>query len=163
MNRQSNHFDEHGAARMVDITAKPITVRQAIAEVRVLMESETLKRINENNMSKGDVLAVARLAAISACKMTSTLIPLCHAIPIEAVDIAFDLVDDQTLRCQATVKTTSRTGVEMEALTACSTAALTVYDMCKSIDRSITITQLRLLNKSGGTSGNWSHDAATPQ
>ncbi len=155
MSQDSNHFDDRGAARMVDITGKPVTVRQAVAEATMSMQPETLERIGSGQMSKGDVLAVARLAAINACKMTATLIPLCHVIPIEAVDITFEFTDDHTLRCQSTVKTTSRTGVEMEALTACSTAALTVYDMCKSIDRSMTITRLRLLHKSGGTSGDW--------
>ena len=151
----SSHFDDSGDARMVDITTKAITVRSATASVRVRMQPETRKQLQEHQMKKGDVLAVARLAAIQGCKLTSTLIPLCHAIPIEAVVIDFEFEDDRTLTCRATLKTTARTGIEMEALTACSVAALTVYDMCKSIDRAIEITDLRLEQKSGGKSGDY--------
>ncbi|WP_417749934.1 cyclic pyranopterin monophosphate synthase MoaC [Rosistilla oblonga] len=154
----SSHFDDAGNARMVDITDKAITVRTAVAEVSVRMQPETLQQVRERSLKKGDVLAVARLAAISGSKLTSTLIPLCHAIPIEAVAIDFQFEDLATLVCRSTVKTTARTGVEMEAMTACSVAALTVYDMCKSIDRGIEIDGLKLLHKSGGKSGDFDRD-----
>lgn len=160
MTSTSSHFDDAGDARMVDITDKPITVRTAVAEVRVRMLPETLQQVRDHQMKKGDVLAVARLAAISGSKLTSTLIPLCHAIPIEAVGIEFQFAGETTLVCTSTVKTTARTGVEMEALTACSVAALTVYDMCKSIDRAIEITELKLLHKSGGQRGDFDRDTS---
>ncbi|QDV70205.1 Cyclic pyranopterin monophosphate synthase accessory protein [Rosistilla carotiformis] len=159
MSPSSSHFDDAGNARMVDITDKAITVRTAVAEVRVRMQPETLQQVRERSLKKGDVLAVARLAAISGSKLTSTLIPLCHAIPIEAVAVDFQFEDSATLVCRSTVKTTARTGVEMEALTACSVAALTVYDMCKSIDRAIEIDGLKLMHKSGGKSGDFDRDA----
>ncbi|QDS89559.1 Cyclic pyranopterin monophosphate synthase accessory protein [Rosistilla ulvae] len=154
----SSHFDDAGNARMVDITDKAITVRTAVAEVSVRMQPETLQQVRERSLKKGDVLAVARLAAISGSKLTSTLIPLCHAIPIEAVAVDFQFKNSATLVCRSTVKTTARTGVEMEALTACSVAALTVYDMCKSIDRGIEIDGLKLMHKSGGKSGDFDRD-----
>jgi cyclic pyranopterin phosphate synthase len=148
------HFDAQGRARMVDVSAKDVTTRVAIARGTVLMEPETLRRIAEGEIGKGDVLGVARLAGIMAAKRTHDLIPLCHPLPLSAVaidlrpDIARNAVD-----IEAEVKTTGRTGVEMEALTAVSVAALTVYDMCKAIDRGMRIAEIRLVHKSGGKSG----------
>ena len=155
----SSHFDERGNARMVDVSTKPVTVREAKAQSRIIMSETTAERIRSGEAKKGDVLGVAQLAAIQASKLTSTLIPLCHAIPIEAVDVTFEFIDGQTLACTSVVRTTARTGVEMEALTACSIGALTVYDMCKSMDRGMQITCLRLLNKSGGQGGDYARDA----
>ncbi|MEZ6087965.1 MAG: cyclic pyranopterin monophosphate synthase MoaC [Pirellulaceae bacterium] len=155
MTSQSSHFDTSGQARMVDITEKAVTARIATAEVSIKMQPATMLRIQEQGLSKGDVLGVARLAAIQGSKATASLIPLCHAIPIEGVDVQFEPINDRVLRCLVTVKTTARTGVEMEALTSCGIAALTVYDMCKSIDRSMEISDLRLVHKSGGRSGEY--------
>ncbi len=152
---RSSHFDESGAARMVDISAKPVTVRAATAIGSVQMRRETAEMIRGGTGSKGDVLAVARLAAISATKLTHLLIPLCHAIAVEGVEVRFDFADEQTLRCEVDVRTSGRTGVEMEAMTAVSVACLTVYDMAKSVDRAMTIGPIRLLEKSGGRSGHF--------
>ncbi|MEO1224493.1 MAG: cyclic pyranopterin monophosphate synthase MoaC [Pseudomonadota bacterium] len=150
------HFDEGGRARMVDVSAKNETARLATAACRVIMQPETLALIKEGRAAKGDVLAVARLAGIMAAKKTSDLIPLCHPLPLSSVSI--DLTTDEAgpaVDIVATAKVTGRTGVEMEALTAASVAALTVYDMCKSADREMTITDLKLLRKSGGKSGDF--------
>lgn len=150
------HFDEGGRARMVDVSAKNETVRLATAACRVIMQPETLALIKEGKAAKGDVLAVARLAGIMAAKKTSDLIPLCHPLPLSSVSI--DLTTDEAgpaVDIVARAKVTGRTGVEMEALTAASVAALTVYDMCKSADREMTITDLKLLRKSGGRSGDF--------
>ncbi|WP_164102466.1 cyclic pyranopterin monophosphate synthase MoaC [Candidatus Laterigemmans baculatus] len=152
------HFDDAGHPRMVDITGKPVTSRHATAEAIVSMQAETLAQITRGETKKGDVLAVARLAAIQATKHTATLIPLCHAIPVEGVDIEFEFPDATHVRCTATVRTTARTGVEMEALLAVSTAGLTIYDMCKSIDRQMQIDSLRVVEKSGGASGRFVRD-----
>jgi len=147
------HFDEHGASRMVDTTAKPETLREARASGLVRMAASTAALIRNRSMAKGDVLEVARLAGIMAAKRTGELIPLCHPLPITsaAVDFAFD--GDTLLRITATVRVFGRTGVEMEALTAVSIAALTVYDMCKAVDRTMTVERVRLEEKSGGQSG----------
>jgi cyclic pyranopterin phosphate synthase len=148
-----SHFDEHGASRMVDTTTKPDTARLARASALVRMLPETLKVIKDGGAAKGDVREVARLAGIMAAKKTSDLIPLCHPLPITGVTIDFAFEGDSLLRIEASVKVFGKTGVEMEALTAVSVAALTVYDMCKAIDRGMTIERVRLEEKSGGKSG----------
>jgi cyclic pyranopterin phosphate synthase len=149
------HFDSSGASRMVDVGQKQVTRRIARASGLVRMAAETLALIRDKRAAKGDVLEVARLAGIMATKRTADLIPLCHPLPIESVSINFAFLDDNTLQIEATVQVESKTGVEMEALTAVSVAALTVYDMCKAIDRGITIEQIQLEEKSGGRSGHW--------
>lgn len=149
------HFDDTGASRMVDVGSKPVTSRQARASGLVRMASTTLARIRGRDFAKGDVLEVARLAGIMATKRTSDLIPLCHPLAIDAVELAFAFPDDTSVRIEATVHVQARTGVEMEALTAVSVAALTIYDMCKSADRGMTIEQIRLEEKSGGKSGHF--------
>ncbi len=149
------HFDEHGASRMVDVGGKPVTARRARAEARVHMAAATLQRIQDRTTEKGDVLEVARLAGIMAAKRTSDLIPLCHPLPLDAVTIHFAFLDETTLQIEAETQVTAKTGVEMEALTAAAVAALTVYDMCKAIDRDMTIATVRLLEKSGGRSGHY--------
>ena len=151
-----SHFDESGQARMVDVGEKQITERLAIAEGRIGMKAETLRLITEGDVSKGDVLAVARLSGIMAAKRTSELIPLCH--PLRLTSITLDFTPDpekSEIIIQATVNAKDRTGVEMEALVAVSTAALTIYDMCKSYDRGMIIDDIRLLEKSGGKSGHY--------
>jgi cyclic pyranopterin phosphate synthase len=148
------HFDKEGAARMVDITAKEETAREAVAEGRVFMQPETLALILDRNVVKGDVFSVARIAGIMAAKRTPELIPLCHPLSISSVNIDFEPDKDQScVLVRATVRIFSRTGVEMEALTAVSAAGLTVYDMCKSTDRTMTISDIRLMKKSGGKTG----------
>ena len=155
-----SHFDEHGASRMVDVSAKAVTERVARATGLVRMAPATLKMVLEGRAAKGDVIGVARLAGIFGAKRTGDLIPLCHPLGIDAVALAFEPVDDRTLRIEATVKVVGRTGVEMEALTAVTVAALTVYDMCKGVDRAIEIDQVRLEEKSGGRSGHYQRAAA---
>jgi cyclic pyranopterin phosphate synthase len=150
---QLSHFDEHGASRMVDTTEKPGTLRQARASGLVHMAAETTRLIQNRALAKGDVLEVARLAGIMAAKRTGELIPLCHPLPLTAASVDFAFESEVSLRIEATVRVFGRTGVEMEALTAVSVAALTVYDMCKAIDRAITIDRIRLEEKSGGRSG----------
>lgn len=148
------HFDDQGRAHMVDVSAKPVTARVAVARGAVVMSPETLALIAEGRAAKGDVLGVARLAGIMAAKRTAELIPLCHPLPLSRV--ALDLVADAALpgvRIEATVGTTGQTGVEMEALTAVSVAALTVYDMVKAVEKSMRITDIRLVLKDGGKSG----------
>ncbi len=152
---QFSHFGDDGASRMVDVSAKPISSRQARASGRVRMLAATLARVREGQAAKGDVLKVARLAGIMAAKRTAELIPLCHTLPLDSVAIDFQFVGDTTLRIEATVRATARTGVEMEALTAASVAALTVYDMCKAVDRAMQIESLQLEEKSGGRSGHF--------
>ena len=150
------HFDEQGQAHMVDVSAKPVTDRMAVAEGAVVMTPETLALITEGRAKKGDVLGVARLAGIMAAKKTADLIPLCHPLPITRV--ALDLTPDASLpgiRVAATVKTGGQTGVEMEALTAASVAALTVYDMLKAAEKSMTIDGLHVVLKDGGKSGRY--------
>jgi cyclic pyranopterin phosphate synthase len=148
-----SHFDEHGASRMVDTSDKAETLREARATAAVRMEASTLCLIRDRAVSKGDVLEVARLAGIMAAKRTGDLIPLCHPLPLTAVAVAFGFSGPDLLRIEATARVVGRTGVEMEALTAASVAALTVYDMCKAVDRSMTIESIRLEEKSGGRSG----------
>ena len=150
------HFDGEGNAHMVDVSAKAVTDRVAVAEARVVMAAETLALITEGRAKKGDVLGVARLAGIMAAKRTADLIPLCHPLPITKV--AVELTPDAALpgvRIEATVKTTGQTGVEMEALTAASVAALTVYDMLKAAEKSMRIEGLRVVLKDGGKSGRY--------
>jgi cyclic pyranopterin phosphate synthase len=148
-----SHFDERGASRMVDVSAKPETLREARASGLVRMAPATGNLIRDRALSKGDVLETARLAGIMAAKRTGDLIPLCHPLPITgaALDFAWDA--DDLLRIEATVRVFGRTGVEMEALTAVSVAALTIYDMCKAVDRVMSIERIRLEEKSGGRSG----------
>lgn len=148
-----SHFDEHGASRMVDTSAKPETLREARASGRVRMAAATLQLIRDRALAKGDVLEVARLAGIMAAKRTGELIPLCHPLPITSAQVDFAFENDTTLHIEATVRVFGRTGVEMEALTAVSIAALTVYDMCKSVDRALTVECIQLESKSGGRSG----------
>ena len=154
MTADLTHFDPQGRARMVDVSDKDSTQRVAIARGTIVMEPETLRRIAGGEIGKGDVLGVARLAGIMAAKRTHDLIPLCQPLPLAAITI--DLRPDpqrNAVDIEAEVKTTGRTGVEMEALTAVSVAALTVYDMCKAIDRGMRIAEIRLVHKSGGKSG----------
>ena len=146
------HFDAAGAATMVDVSGKDVTVRSATARARVAMQAETARVIAAGTAKKGDVLGVARIAGIMAAKRTAELIPLCHPLPIDAVSLVLS-ADASGVEISATVRTTGRTGVEMEALTAASVAALTVYDMCKSIDRSMRVEDLRVVHKDGGKSG----------
>jgi cyclic pyranopterin monophosphate synthase len=151
-----SHIDQRGQARMVDVTAKGATERQAVAEGRVIMRKETLDAVLDGNAAKGDVLGAARLAGIMAAKRTHGLIPLCHPLPISKVDI--DIEPEHALpgfQVTATVKVTAQTGVEMEALTAVSIACLTIYDMVKAIEKGMRIEGIRLLEKSGGKSGPW--------
>ena len=148
------HLDESGRARMVDVGDKEITRREATARAVVSMEPATAHLIARGGMAKGDVLAVAQVAGVMAAKRTPDLIPLCHPLPITGVDMTFDLdVEGARLEIRATVRVTGRTGVEMEALTAASVAALTVYDMCKAVDRGMRIGNVELLHKAGGKSG----------
>ena len=149
------HFDETGASRMVDTSAKAETLREARASAAVRMQPATLTLIRDRGHAKGDVLEVARLAGIMAAKRTGDLIPLCHPLPITSAKIDFRFDGDTILRIEATVRVFGRTGVEMEALTAVSVAALTVYDMCKAVDRAMTIETFRLEEKLGGKSGHF--------
>jgi cyclic pyranopterin monophosphate synthase len=153
-----SHFDAGGASRMVDVGDKAVTRRTARASASVRMAAETLALIHQRRTKKGDVLAVARLAGIMAAKRTADLIPLCHPLAIESVAVDFTSPDDQTLVIAGTVAVEAKTGVEMEALTAVSVAALTVYDMCKSLDRGIVIERIQLEAKSGGRTGHWQRE-----
>jgi cyclic pyranopterin monophosphate synthase len=155
-----SHFDEQGASRMVDVSDKPVTHRIARASGLVRMLPTTLAAVCEGSMSKGDVREVARLAGIMAAKQTATLIPLCHPLPLESIRLDLEPEGEDALRIEVTAETTAKTGVEMEALTAVSVAALTVYDMCKSIDRGMAIERIWLESKSGGASDAFSRDAA---
>jgi len=150
------HLDEHGQARMVDVGAKPETAREAVATGRVRMQGETLRQLREGNLPKGDVLGTARVAGIMAAKRTSELIPLCHPLLLTNVTVDFSFDDAlSAVEIVATVKCRGQTGVEMEALTAVSVAALTIYDMAKAIERGMVIEGIRLLDKRGGKSGHW--------
>jgi cyclic pyranopterin phosphate synthase len=154
---QLTHIDASGRARMVDVSDKDVTRREATARAVVTMQAETARLISSGGIAKGDVLAVAQVAGVMAAKRTPDLIPMCHPLPITGVDMTFDLdVDNARLEIQATVRVTGRTGVEMEALTAAAVAALTVYDMCKAVDRGMSIGNVELLHKSGGKSGEFS-------
>ncbi len=148
------HLDEAGAARMVDVSPKPPTVRWARARATVEMAPETAKLIGDAAIAKGDVLGVARVAGIMAAKRTADLIPLCHPLPLDQVEVDLQ-VGDSSVAIEAIARTTARTGVEMEAMAAASVAALTVYDMAKAVDRGMRITGLELVEKHGGKSGSW--------
>lgn len=152
------HIDEQGRARMVDVSDKAITAREARARADLLMKRETLNRIQQGGIQKGDVLAVAQVAAIQAAKKTSDLIPLCHPLPLTGVWVEISFPDETHLRLEVVVRTTGQTGVEMEALTAASIGALTVYDMCKAIDREMSIEFVGLIEKKGGKSGTFTRD-----
>ena len=163
MARNLTHVDESGRAKMVDVGAKPPTARRAVAEGYVLLLPQTLRAIAEERIPKGEVLGVARVAGIMAAKHTGELIPLCHPLPVESVEVDFDLPsfdpepgeERVRLRIKAVATITAKTGVEMEALVAVSVTALTIYDMCKSIDRGMIIERVRLIEKSGGASGDF--------
>ncbi len=152
------HLDEQGRARMVDVSAKDVTRREARAGARLIMQSDTLDRIIAGDLPKGDVLAIARTAGIMAAKQTSSLIPLCHPLPLDNVSVSLERDGSDTLRIEATVFVTARTGAEMEALVAVSVAGLTVYDMCKAVDRGMELGEVVLIEKRGGKSGSYQRE-----
>ena len=155
-NDQLSHFNQQGEAHMVDIGGKDITSRVAITEGRILMKEETLKHIIAGDNKKGDVLGIARIAGIMASKKTPELIPLCHPLSLTHVEIELQTIENPpSVYCQTTVATNGKTGVEMEALNATQIALLTIYDMCKAVDKGMLINDVRLLRKSGGKSGDW--------
>ncbi len=157
------HFTRSGEARMVDVGAKEVSHRIAVTEGRIRMQPETLALIEHGGHKKGDVLGIARIAGIMAAKKTSDLIPLCHPLPLTHIQI--DLTpepDSGSVHCRCTVETLGKTGVEMEALCATQVALLTIYDMCKAVDRGMSIEQVRLLEKSGGKSGHWKRRSEAP-
>lgn len=159
--RTLTHLDERGRARMVDVSEKGVTVRRAVASGRVRMQPATLAAIREGRTAKGDVLAVARVAGISAAKETSRLVPLCHNIPLDRVTVDLELVEEDGAAfvvVRAETVATGRTGVEMEALTAVTVAGLAIYDMCKALERDMVIEAVRLESKEGGRSGSWNRD-----
>ncbi|MDO9574198.1 MAG: cyclic pyranopterin monophosphate synthase MoaC [Candidatus Contubernalis sp.] len=149
------HFNQEGRARMVDVTDKEDTVREAVAHGKVAMKPETLRLIKDHGFKKGDVLGVAQTAGIMAAKKTGWLIPMCHPLFLTGVDIRFSLKDEGIVEIVSRVKTAGKTGVEMEALTAVSAAALTIYDMCKSVDKDMEIKEIYLVEKTGGKSGHY--------
>jgi cyclic pyranopterin monophosphate synthase len=154
--REFTHFDDQGRAIMVDVSQKPDTPRIAVAVGRIVMRPETLQLIQSGNTQKGDVISVARIAAIQASKRTSELIPLCHPIALTKVTVDFDTGGDvPSITCKVLAQSVGKTGVEMEALTSVSVALLTIYDMCKALDRGMVIESIRLLEKQGGKSGHW--------
>lgn len=154
-----NHFDESGKAHMVDISDKGITHRVATAQGTIQMQAETFAMIKAGDAKKGDVLGIARIAAIQASKKTAELIPLCHPIALSKVSVTFTLDEENSrVTCLVTAKCDGKTGVEMEALTATSAGLLTIYDMCKAIDRGMTISEIKLLEKLGGKTGHWKAD-----
>ena len=155
------HLDQAGHAHMVDVADKPVTHRQAVAEAFVHAEPETISLISEGRVAKGDVFATARVAGIMAAKRTSELVPLCHPIGLTRVAVELTIAGERTVRVEATAETDGKTGVEMEALTAASVAALAIYDMCKAVDRGMTIDSVRLLAKRGGKSGEWVRQEAS--
>ena len=160
MSEKLTHFDDDGKAIMVDVGDKPLSKREAVAAGEVRMQPQTLEQILNQQITKGNVLEVARLAGIMGAKQTPTLIPLCHPLPISSVAIDFETEPEQGLvRIYATTRGTGRTGIEMEALTAVSIAALTIYDMCKAVDRTMEIGHIRLLKKSGGRSGSFERES----
>ena len=158
MSGDLTHFDADGASRMVNVGDKQVTQRHARATAIVRMTPATLQIIRDRGFAKGDVLEVARLAGIMGAKRTAELIPLCHPLPLDAVSISFDFLDSDSLTIEAETQVSARTGVEMEALVAASTAALTVYDMCKSVDRAMVIERIQLEEKSGGKSGHYKRE-----
>ncbi|MBN74058.1 MAG: cyclic pyranopterin monophosphate synthase MoaC [Gimesia sp.] len=154
------HFDDEGASRMVDVGGKDVTARIAVAESFVTMEPATQRLILDRQVSKGDVLEIARIAGIMATKKTADLIPLCHPLSISSVRLDYEVQNETTIRIIATVKIDGKTGVEMEALTAVSITALTIYDMCKAVDRGMSLGPTRLVEKSGGKSGHFIREDA---
>jgi len=152
MEQEFTHLDDAGQARMVNVSAKHRTLREATAKAKVFMSQETLVKLSDGEVPKGDVFAAARIAGIQASKKTSELIPLCHPLAINAVSVDIDVQEDH-VAIEAIVSIEGKTGVEMEALTACSVAALTIYDMCKSIDKAMVISEISLWEKTGGKSG----------
>src|SRR5215472_7043453 len=159
MTEKLTHFDERGAARMVDVGGKPETHRTATAAGYIRMLPATLQVVASGKAKKGDVLGVARIAAIQAAKRTSDLVPLCHPVPLSSVEVEFTLDKKASrIECRATVECTARTGVEMEALTAVQVGLLTIYDMCKAVDRGMAMEDIRLLEKHGGKSGSYVAD-----
>jgi cyclic pyranopterin phosphate synthase len=153
------HFNQAGEAHMVDIADKPSSARRAIAAGRIVMQAETLELIQQGGHKKGDVLGVARIAGIMATKRTSDLVPMCHPLALTHVAVEFEADPDASaVECIVTAETTGQTGVEMEALTGVQVALLTIYDMCKSVDRAMIISDVRLLEKSGGKTGHWKRD-----
>ncbi|HHU76187.1 MAG TPA: cyclic pyranopterin monophosphate synthase MoaC [Firmicutes bacterium] len=153
--KRFTHFNEQGRGRMVDVTEKNVTFRVARAQGKVRMQESTLREIKKGTIAKGDVLGVAQVAGVLGAKQTPQLIPMCHPLLLTGVDLNFSYQDEKTLVIEATVKNSGQTGVEMEALTAVSIAALTVYDMCKAIDRGMEILEIRLMEKKGGKSGHY--------
>jgi cyclic pyranopterin phosphate synthase len=153
-----SHFNDSGRAHMVDVGAKVVTLREAIAEAHITMSAEAAQAIRSGNLAKGDVLQIATVAAIQAAKQTAHWIPLCHIVPLEHVEVGFQWPETERLQILVTVRTHGKTGVEMEALTAASAGALTVYDMCKSVDRGMTIQLVRLVQKTGGSKGSYKLD-----
>ena len=153
MENKLSHVNSSGEAKMVDISLKGETVREAVAKGSVMMQPATLEQVKNASLKKGDVLAVARIAGIMAAKKVPDFIPLCHMIPIDSITIDFDLTKADCIGITSTVKSTGRTGVEMEALTAVTVAALTIYDMCKAVEKGMTITNIYLETKTGGKSG----------
>ena len=149
------HFNQNGDALMIDVSEKEDTKREATACGIISMSEECYEKVKAGTMKKGDVLSVARIAAIMGAKKTSELIPLCHTIPITKVEIAFEFLGDGKIKAFCTAKTTGKTGIEMEVLTGVSTALLTIYDMCKAVDRGMEIKQIHMVKKSGGKSGTW--------
>jgi len=156
------HFDASGRARMVDVSAKDVTTRIAIASGEIHMQPETLKHIQQGKLKKGDVLAVADVAAVMGAKQTPNLIPMCHPLMLSGIDVSFtELEGNCGLKVEVSVKCNGKTGVEMEALTAVSTALLTIYDMCKAVDKGMRITAIQLEEKTGGKSGDFNRKAAS--
>jgi cyclic pyranopterin phosphate synthase len=151
---QLSHIDDEGRIQMVDTSSKSATTRHAVASARVLMSGETVKALREHRTQKGDPLEAARLAGIMAAKRTADLIPLCHPLPLTHVDVKAS-IEDYGVRLESSASTNAQTGVEMEALVAASVAALTIYDMCKALDKGITISEVRLESKTGGKSGDY--------
>ena len=151
--RQLTHFDREGRAKMVDVSGKKVTKREAVVSADVVVNPKTLKMIKEKRMAKGDVLSVAKVAGIMAAKRTSELIPMCHPLKISNIEITFNLKGKNRIQIKSKVKCLGRTGVEMEALTAAAVSALTIYDMCKAVDREMVISNVKLLMKTGGKSG----------
>ena len=154
MSDELTHVDTHGQANMVDVADKDTTTRLARARANVLMQAQTLQKIKDNDFKKGDVLAVARIAGIMAAKQTHHLIPMCHSLNLSKISVDFEFIDEG-IQITTMAKLNGQTGVEMEALTAASVAALSIYDMCKAVDRFIRISDVQLLEKSGGKSGHW--------
>ena len=162
MERDFTHFNEQGRAKMVDVGEKPVTTRTACAAARVLVSRETFELIRSGGMKKGDVLTVAQVAGVMGAKRTPDLIPMCHPILIDGIDLDLSLDEERcSVEIRASVSCGGRTGVEMEALTAASVAALTVYDMCKAVQKDMVITDIRLLDKTGGVHGDFHREAET--